>query len=320
MPSAVPDLYVNDGLLDPRQVELLQETCPHSTPMAELRQRFAKNGYLLLKGLLPREDVLQVRRRYFEMLDETGILKPGTTRVEGIFDSNKDPADFPGLGTGIKGTGTAVSKKFMDLALKAHSEDWYRDQLCKHPVLMDFISKFTDWGQNTWGLERTLLRNNLPGNKAIGVHYDYIFLRHGDDSVLTAWVPIGDVQIDGGGLIYLEKGHDLGKAIEQQFTEMAKASGLTDEEAKFAFNKNMMSGGVLAQGPKGFSDAYQRKWLVSNYEAGDVVLHSSYMIHASTINRDKTGTIRLGTDLRFVDSREPWDNRWAKVYEDDDGL
>ena len=91
----------------------------------------------------------------------------------------------------------------MDLALQAHSKPWYTD-FCKHPALVDFIKTFTGWGENTWPLERTLLRNNIPGNNAIGMHYDYIFLRHGGDSVPTAWVPIGDVDVTGGGLIYLE--------------------------------------------------------------------------------------------------------------------
>lgn len=205
-PQTLPDLNVNDGQLDPESTGLLRATCPHDTPLNEMRDRLAQDGYLLLKGLLPREDVLKARQKYFEMLSPTGILKPGTRSVEGIFNSSCDAADFPGFGTGRKGTGNAQSDQFMDLALKAHAEEWYKNDLCKHPVMMDFIKKFTGWEDNTFGLERTLLRNNLPGNKAIGVHYDYIFLRHGEDSVLTAWVPIGDISIRGGGLIYLEDG------------------------------------------------------------------------------------------------------------------
>lgn len=95
------------------------------------------------------------------------------------------------------------------------------------------------------------------GNKAIGVHYDQIFLRYGEDTAVTAWVPIGDIKIHGGGLIYLENGmsitprrikteqlpgHKLGAEIEEEFTEKAKAAGLSEEEAKFAFNRNMMHG------------------------------------------------------------------------------
>lgn len=78
-------------------------------------------------------------------------------------------------------------------------------------------------------------------------------------------------------------GHRLGKTIEEQFTEKAKAAGLSEEEAKFAFNQNMMSGGVLSQDPKHFSKEYGHRWLVSAYEAGDVVLHSSYAVMPTAI-------------------------------------
>lgn len=38
------------------------------------------------------------------------------------------------------------------------------------------------------------------------VHYDQIFLRYGDPTSVTAWVPMGDIKLNGGGLIYLENG------------------------------------------------------------------------------------------------------------------
>ncbi|KAF7540712.1 hypothetical protein G7054_g1175 [Neopestalotiopsis clavispora] len=319
-PSKLPDLYVNDGQLPSDMIGLLKPTDPHSTSIEDMRESLARDGYLLLKGLLPREDVLRTRERYFDMLSPTGLLKPGTPKMDGIFDASKDPADYPGFGTGKPGTGTTSSDQFMSLALQSHSEPWYKDEFCKHPVILDFVQRLTGWGKNTGSLERTLLRNNVPGNKAIGVHYDYIFLRHGDDSVVTAWIPIGDVRVEGGGLIYLEKGHQLGKQIEHEFTQKAMSTGMTEEQARSAFNSNMMSGGVLDSGPIKFGKEYQRKWLVSAYEAGDVVLHSSHMIHASTMNYDKDNRIRLGTDLRFVDASKTWDTRWAKVYEDGDGL
>ncbi|RAH40569.1 uncharacterized protein BO95DRAFT_375240 [Aspergillus brunneoviolaceus CBS 621.78] len=315
-----PDLYVNDGQLDPQRTGLLEATCPRTTPMAEMRHRLERDGYLYLKGLLPRADVLEARRKYFEMLAPTGILDPRTSPIEGIFDRSQDATDFPGFGTGRHGTGTTTSDTFMMLALRAHAEDWHRNDLCKHPALIAFVEDFTGWGKSTWALERTILRNNLPGNPATGVHYDYIFLRHGEHSVLTAWVPVGDIALNGGGLIYLENGHVLGRATEGQFTSKAQAAGLSEEEAKTAFNQNMMSNGMLSQDPRHFGEEHQRRWLVSAYEAGDVVFHDSYMIHASTLNHDTNGVIRLGTDLRFVDGRGDWDTRWASIYRDDDGL
>ena len=43
-------------------------------------------------------------------------------------------------------------------------------------------------------------------------------------------------------------------------------------------------------------------------------------IHASTMNFDEEGVIRVGTDLRFVDKTRPWDTRWDKDFEFNDGV
>jgi phytanoyl-CoA hydroxylase len=203
-------LFVNDGLLEPHQVGALRESSP-DLPIDELRRRYEQDGYIFLKGLLPREDVLKAREEYFSMLAPSGVLKPGTLPVEGIFDSERDAADFPGIGAGAVGgngkPGDETAAKFVDLALEAHYADWYKETFCKHPALRNFIARITGWGDgNTLGIKRSLLRNNTPGNKAIGVHYDQIFLRHGEPTSVTAWVPMGDISLTGGGLIYLENG------------------------------------------------------------------------------------------------------------------
>lgn len=204
-----PKLYVNDGLLRPEQVGALKESFP-DMPIEELRRRFDEDGYVFLKGLLPRDDVLRARQAYFEMLAPSGVLKPGTAPVDGVFDSLKDKADFPGIGSGAAGgngkPGEETASKFVDLALAAHYENWYKEDFCKHPMLKDMVARLTGWGDDTLSVRRSLLRNNTPGNKAIGVHYDQIFLRHGEPTSVTAWVPMGDIAITGGGLIYLENG------------------------------------------------------------------------------------------------------------------
>jgi phytanoyl-CoA hydroxylase len=76
-------------------------------------------------------------------------------------------------------------------------------------------------------------------------------------------------------------GHLLGQEIEAEFTKKAKESGLSDEEAKNAFNQNMMSTGLLAEGPREYSETFGRRWLVTSYEAGDVVLHTPYSVSNS---------------------------------------
>ncbi|KAH7073906.1 hypothetical protein BKA63DRAFT_515018 [Paraphoma chrysanthemicola] len=333
MPHAVPSeqdvpsfqgekLFVNDGLLGPNQVARLTVSSA-DMPMDEVRRRYNADGYVFLKGLLPKEDVLRAREEYFKMLRPSGVLKPDTEPVEGIFDAEKDAADFPGIGAGAAGgngrPGAETADKFVDLALEAHYADWYK-KFCAHPVLKDFIARMTDWGDDTLGIRRSLLRNNTPGNKAIGVHYDQIFLRHGEPTSVTAWIPMGDIGLTGGGLIYLENGHTLGREVEADFNRKAEESGLTEEEKKNAFNQNMLSTGLLADGPREYSNTFGRRWLVTEYEAGDVVLHNPFAIHASTMNYDPNNVIRVGTDLRFVDSSKSWDTRWDHDYRFNDGV
>ena len=261
MPSAItslPELLVNDGPLDPAQVGTLKPSSP-TEDLDILRKRYDENGYLFLKGLLPRDDVLAARANYFRSMAPTGVLEPGSEPVEGIFNKSADPPDYPNIGAGAAQNGrlgtTGKATEWEDRAVKAHTDEWYVGSadgavrgFVHHPVMRDFVARFTGWGAATLGLKRTLLRNNCPKNRAIGVHYDQIFLRHGEPTSVTAWVPLGDVDIRGGGIIYLEGGNELGEQIEGEFEEKARSAGMSEEEMKYAFNKNMMDTGSSAMG------------------------------------------------------------------------
>ncbi|RCI17224.1 hypothetical protein L249_3177 [Ophiocordyceps polyrhachis-furcata BCC 54312] len=314
-------LRVNDGRLKPSEVSLLRVSYP-TEPLDRLRERYKTEGYVFLKGLLPREDVLKAREAYFTSVSSSGVLKAGTRPVDGIFDSDASAADFPGIGAASVANSrpgsTPAAALFVDLALAAHTSKWYAgseddddDGFARHPALRDFVAAFSGWGGRTLGVRRSLLRNNTPGNGAIGVHYDQSFMRYGEPTAVTAWVPMGDVRLEGGGLIYLEGGDALGQQFEADFNKRAKEAGMSDEEMRSAFNAHMMSSGFLSNGPAEFGREHGRRWLVAEYEAGDVVLHRPHMIHASTINDDPDGRIRLGTDLR---------QRWNKHFRFDDGV
>ncbi|KAJ5893942.1 hypothetical protein N7495_005633 [Penicillium taxi] len=317
------NLAVNDGPLNSENAALLRPSDP-SLPLEELRKRYEEDGYLLVKQVIPRDDVLAARETYFSLVESTGVLKPGTKPVEGVFDPAKNHEDYPGIGAGHADAngrpGGDKASAFVDLALDAHYQDWYAEKFCNHPALKDFIARFSGWEENTLSFRRTLLRNNLPGSKPIGVHYDQIFLRYGEPTSITAWVPIGDIKLNGGGLMYLENSDRIGIETEQAFFKKATEAGMTDEEARSAFNSNMMTTGLLSEFPSQFAREHGSRWLVSAYEAGDVVLHKPHMIHASTINNDPENVIRLATDLRFCDSSKPYDKRWMNDYRFGDGV
>lgn len=170
-------------------------------------------------------------------------------------------------------------------------------------------------------VDRAMLRHNCPGSLSTGIHYDKCFLRAGEAEFLTAWVPIGDCAATGGGLMYLENSSALGEELETEFARNAKT--LSAEERIDAFNKHMSKDGSLSHDAEDFGRVRaggKLRWLVGDYEAGDVVFHKPYMIHAATKNEDELGRIRLASDLRFYEEGAALDQRWLKVWRHDDGL
>src|SRR5512133_2659165 len=56
-----------------------------------LREQLKADGYLWLRGFFPREEVIALRRRYFERMKPTGILTEDVDPGEGIFSGRRDP-------------------------------------------------------------------------------------------------------------------------------------------------------------------------------------------------------------------------------------
>ena len=132
--------------------------------------------------------------------------------------------------------------------------------------------------------------------------------------------------------MYLENSDDIGKEMEADF--MDRATDFTPEERINGFNKNMARDGQLSHNVKDMNDSLfagtftgtnvskgkKRKWVIGNYEAGDVVFHNPYLIHGAVKNEDPLGRIRLSTDLRFYEEGAALDKRWMQFWRPDDGL
>jgi ectoine hydroxylase-related dioxygenase (phytanoyl-CoA dioxygenase family) len=136
-------------------------------------------------------------------------------------------------------------------------------------------------------------------------------LRGGTDTVCTAWIPIGDASVEMGGLIYLEGSDRVGRQMEAEFA--AKNGNLTPEERISAYNKNMAEGGWVTKNLPEMAERFDTRWLMADYEAGDMMVHSAYMIHAATTNMDACH-MRLSTDIRYQRVRDEIDARWANHW------
>ena len=241
-----------------------------------------------------------------------GILHPYTSPRDGIFDPTNDPLAHQGIGG-------APSEETHEILNGTHASPTYR-RFLTHPALRNFVRDLMCWKHEIL-LDRAILRHNCPGSLSTGIHYDKYFLRGGDAEFLTAWVPIGDCAATGGGLMYLENSNALGEEIEAEFARNAEGI-LSPSERIDAFNAHMNKDGFLSHDAEEFGRTKaggNLRWLVGDYEAGDVVFHKQHMIHAATKNEDELGRIRLASDLRFYEAGTALDERWMKIWRHDDG-
>ncbi|KAK5685695.1 hypothetical protein LTR17_027008 [Elasticomyces elasticus] len=284
---------------------------PADTSLDEMRTSFEADGYLFIKGLVAREDVLNVRKRSFEHLRSTGILKAGTEPEAGIFEATQDPV----VNNGVCGRDLPEDLEGQKLLKSAHTLPVYLD-FSEHSDFRDFIRRLMGWDKDVI-LKRTLLRHTVPNGLSTGCHYDRICLRAGED-FLIAWVPIGDCAADEGGLMYLEGSTDIGVAMGEEYME--RCEYLTPEERIDRLNQNMARNGQLSHNVVELdantkvksSSSKRRQWLAADYEAGDVVFHNPYIIHGAVKDENPLGRVRLGTDLEYYREGSRVDERWKR--------
>jgi hypothetical protein len=174
---------------------------------------------------------------------------------------------------------------------------------CTQPAIRDWYAWFL--GGETFLHRRKIIRHTAPGDSGIGTatqaHYDLVYLRDGTDRVLSAWIPLGDCSVERGGLTYLAGSHRR----------------VLREEAEGRLKRPAAS--ITADLPA-LADEYGARWLVADYAAGDVVVHTAHTVHAALDNVDPGGVMRLSTDIRYQRADQPIDLRWQHDWHDRDGL
>jgi hypothetical protein len=63
-------------------------------PVNRLWERFREQGYLWLKGILDRREVIDFRKRFFIAFKEAGLLAPGPDPTEGIYAGHGENKDL----------------------------------------------------------------------------------------------------------------------------------------------------------------------------------------------------------------------------------
>lgn len=247
---------------------------------AALRAKMQADGYLYLPGYLNRDDVLQARAEVAARLERENVLDPNFPREALVARRDAAFSMRPDL---VKDN-AALLKVLHDGPMIALYEKFFGEEV-----------RYFDY---TW------FRAVLPGN-GTPPHMDIVYMGRGTHDLLTAWTPLGDVSLQLGGLMILERSH-LHEKLNANY-------GQRDVD-KICINKTRADGTLIQ--PRGFLSGFPDKlrtnlggrWLTAQYRAGDLVTFTSKTIHASLDNQ--SNQIRLSTDTRYQPAAAPIDERW----------
>jgi Phytanoyl-CoA dioxygenase (PhyH) len=276
-----PRLVAQHHELDPAPDALgeLRSSAAVADDLHQLRQRMADDGYLFLPGFLDRDAVLSARRSVTDRL-----------AAEGFTDPNQ-PADL------------AAAPTDSTLTFKP---DLAHDNLPLHELL--YGSRMLDFYQRLLGgpirhYDYTWMRAVAPG-RGTAPHGDVVFMGRGTHNVYTAWVPLGDADFTLGGLMVLEGSHRRAQIVDDYaLRDVDTYCQNTDGEDELSrFN------GTLSRDPVRLREDFGGRWLTGEFEAGDLLTFSIYLVHASLDNR--SDRIRLSSDSRYQLAAEPVDERW----------
>lgn len=248
-----------------------------------LRYQMQEDGYLYIKSLLNTQDVQKARLEIAKILAVEGNLEPGYPLQYCVAK--------PGLNMSFR----------PDLATQSPT----LKKLLYSGRMMEFFQDFL--GGKVRPFDYTWFRAVAPG-LATYPHSDSVYMGRGTDKLYTAWTPLGDISLDMGGLVILEKSHHL-ENIKNSYGRRDVDSYCTNRKtAQLYASGQKWWNGAVSKNPVSLRSRYGGRWLSAEFQAGDVLIFNIFMIHASLDNHSPS--IRLSSDSRYQLASEPVDERW----------
>ncbi len=241
---------------------------------AALRERLAKDGYLLLRGWIDREMVLKGRETILTHMAAHEGLEPGTRPLEGVMGSR---------GRGVPLMGRQAITHHPDVLA-----------VLEHPTLVSLYERLFDGPVITFSYK--WLRA-VGKEEATGAHMDHVYMGRGSQRVMTCCIPFGDIPVRQGTLAVCTGSH-----ADPAFEKLRQTYGRMDVDRD-------RIDGWFTRHPREITDTFGGRWLTDDFQAGDILTFGMHLMHASTTNT--TERWRISCDVRFQPASEPMDERWA---------
>jgi ectoine hydroxylase-related dioxygenase (phytanoyl-CoA dioxygenase family) len=254
----------------------LQDSAPLLADPSALRARFARDGYLFLRGVLDRDAVLAARREVFARLAAVGEIREPVQ--DGIF-----------TGTSRRDALEPDRGRFW----RSVSEGPLLRAVSHGPGVGAVLS--TLFGEPARPQDYIFLRAG-PRGRATDLHFDYPFFTRAHDRVCTVWLPLGDVPVSDGPLVVVEGSQHFRDLIDPMIGHDISLN----PERKAAFGADAIS----------FAEQRGTRLLSADFRAGDFILFGMYTAHGSLDNASPIDRVRLSCDVRWQPASLPIDARY----------
>jgi ectoine hydroxylase-related dioxygenase (phytanoyl-CoA dioxygenase family) len=248
------------------------------------RQYLADSGYVFLRGVLDKDEVLTAREEVFSRLVEVGEIKPPA--IEGI------------------ATGRSRRREIVEDLIgfwRSVSEGPALRRVSHGPRVRSIMQKIFD--EPARPQDYLWLRPRALG-WSTGLHFDHPFFARGSPQVHTVWIPLGDIPLSDGPLTLVEGSHkflDLIRSVHAKDNQANKSPTVAEQTAF----QGEWSADAIA-----FLRKRKARLLSAEFCAGDVLVFTLDTLHGSLDNDSQIGRTRLSCDVRYQPWSDPLDERY----------
>ncbi len=227
---------------------------------AELNRRLQRDGYLFLSSLLPTGLLEDLCLQNLGVARDAGWIKEGTPLEEAIADLDSFCVE--------------PEPKYMEQYHRMYCLPAFH-ALQHRLELVDLLERIFD--EPVLPHPRIIGRTIFPSFEAYTTppHQDFIPIQ-GTPDTLTAWIPLGDLPEDMGGL---------------QIASGSHRKGVYD------FHPALGAGGLAV------TDPLDGTWVSNPFSQGDVLIFHSMAVHKGVPNR--SAKLRMSIDARYQKVSDP---------------
>ena len=252
-----------------------------SAPTDDLKGRLEQDGYLFIRGLLDRDEVIEGREDLLAHADELTQTYPmGSAAMQHVVHGPRIMGFFDAL---------------FQTPARSYDFIWLRHQPPSHGIPPHCDTVFMGRG--------------TPDVLTAWIPFGDIPIRAGGLMVLEHSHKLSQQRLAD----YLEQDVD-------SFCENGpNAEKVTTGEMKWEHWRDQTDwNGEITEDPHQLARDWNTRWLTADFRMGDVLIFTMRTVHAGTDN--EIDPLRLSTDSRYQPANQPIDDRWIGEHPIGHGL